>query len=1252
DVTRLQALVDKKKIVISEVVIHEILQLDDAEGIVCLPNEEIFAGLTQMGYEKPSTKLTFYKAFFSSQWKFLIHTILQSLSAKRTSWNEFSTTMASAEICLSEVGDLSTHTTRFISPALTQKVFANMRRVGKGFLGVETPLLEGMLAARQPAEDEVAEAQVQVDDVVAVAVEENVAEDKLVIIKLKVRVKKLQKANMVKSSKLRRFRKVGASRRIESFDEMEDVFNQGRMIDDMDKDEGIKLVKDDDIDNLEVQEVVEVMTSAKLITDVVTAVASQVSAASGTIPAAKPSITAAALTVVAAYTKRRKGVIIRDPEKELSSKTHTETPKVKDKGKGILVETPKPMKKKDQIELDAEYARKLHEEINRDHDEFNKDIDWDAAMDHVAKRRKLSEEAQEAEDLRKRLEVVDDADDDVFIEATPLARKVPDVDYQIVLVDNKPRFKIIKVDETHQLYISFTTLLKNFDKEDLEKLWGIVKDRFSTSKPTNFFDEYLLLTLKTMFEKPDEQDAVWKNQRSLFLLVKRRYPLLRFTLEQLVNVTRLQVEEESEMSLELISFTTLLKNFDREDLENLWGIVKDRFSTSKPNNFSDEYLLHTLKTMFEKLDRQDAIWRNQKSVHGLALVKSWKLLTSCGVHIITLSTVQIFLLVERRYPLSRFTLEQLIMLLQEFDIEIKDKKGTENVAADHLSRINNDETSDDSEVNYNFPGETLMEITTKDEPNLFPPLDNPELTIRRRSRTDPTLLNNSEMAAEGNGDLPFDHLPRNSINTFEQMAKMFLRKYFPPFMVTKLRNKITNFHQHPNDSLFGAWECYKLSIDLCPNHNMLPITQIDTFYNGLTLRHHDTVNVAAGGTFTKRRPEECYDLIENMTAHYNDWDTSAQQKNNKNLMRVLQVNQQVKAVTPSCETCGGPHSFNDCSITVGDTQNFMKMKTASSSGSRTLPGNIITNPKEDLKGITTRSGTAYQGPMDPTTSSSLPLVVKLVAPIIDPIASPFSAPRPNQKPLIPYPSRLHDQKLRDKANDQREKFFQIFKDLNFNISFVDALILMPKFGLSIKSLLTNKDKLCELARTLLNEHCSAVLLKKLPEQLRDPDKFLIQCDYPGMAECLALPDLGASINQITLSVWNKLSLPDFSPMCMTLELADRLISRPVGVAEDVFVKVGQRVEKHFRPIHYTNKTMNQAETNYTTTKKEMLAVVYGFEKFRSYLIMNKSIVYTDHSVLKYLFAKKKLLTFSKLVIVDPPEDTTEPTTQQIRFLTQ
>nr|GFC30249.1 reverse transcriptase domain-containing protein [Tanacetum cinerariifolium] len=260
-------------------------------------------------------------------------------------------------------------------------------------------------------------------------------------------------------------------------------------------------------------------------------------------------------------------------------------------------------------------------------------------------------------------------------------------------------------------------------------------------------------------------------------------------------------------------------------------------------------------------------------------------------------------------------------------------------------------------------------------------------------------------------------------------------------------------------------------------------------------------------------------------------------------MRVLQVNQQVKAVTPSYETCGGPHSFSNCPATIGNTQNVYaagayqvhedEYRFIFEFGNSPRYHNY--NPKEDLKGITTRSGNAYQGPTIPTTTSSSPVVEReteatkdtvhptnnrsnkdvqppvvqteypilnsepVISPIIEPVASLVSAPKPNQRPLIPYPSRLQDQKLRDKANDEREKFFQIFKDLNFNISFTDALILKPKFGPSIKSLLDNKDKLCELERTPLNEHCSAVLLKKFPEKLGDPGKFLIPCDYPGMA---------------------------------------------------------------------------------------------------------------------------------------------------------
>nr|GEY35846.1 reverse transcriptase domain-containing protein [Tanacetum cinerariifolium] len=349
------------------------------------------------------------------------------------------------------------------------------------------------------------------------------------------------------------------------------------------------------------------------------------------------------------------------------------------------------------------------------------------------------------------------------------------------------------------------------------------------------------------------------------------------------------------------------------------------------------------------------------------------------------------------------------------------------------------------------------------------------------------------------------------------------------------------------------------------------------------------------GTIMKRRPKECYDLIENMTNHHNDWDTSAQRTTVGNTQNVYAAGayQGIKeTIILKGTTREGTNSSRDLTkipqqqvVTTNEFTNFlkandailknmqtnmtsltnsnlelknmfgqfMKMNTASSLGSRTLPGNTITNPKEDLKGITTRSGTAYQGPTIPATTSSFPPVKRetevtkdMLYPTnnestedVQPLVVPTESPILNSEPVISPIIKL-----------------VAFPDLNFDISFADALILMPKFGPSIKSLLTNKDTLCELFRTPLNEHYSAVLLKKFLENLGDPDKFLIPCDFPRMAECLALADLGISINIMPLSVWNKLFLPDLSPTCMTLELSDRSISRLVGVAEDVFVKVG------------------------------------------------------------------------------------------------
>ncbi|GJT86514.1 reverse transcriptase domain-containing protein [Tanacetum coccineum] len=465
---------------------------------------------------------------------------------------------------------------------------------------------------------------------------------------------------------------------------------------------------------------------------------------------------------------------------------------------------------------------------------------------------------------------------------------------------------------------------------------------------------------------------------------------------------------------------------------------------------------------------------------------------------------------------------------------------------------------------------------------------------------------------EGVARIWLEKEPPRSILTWDDLVSKFINKFFPPSKTTNLRNEITRFQQRFDETFYEAWDRFNDLLRACPHHGFSELHQLDTFYNALNSNDQDSLNSAAGGNFLDKMPRDCLRIIESKSKVRNSRNKPVVAKvvwlstpvflrfvaELKDMVKALLLDKKnqsqapapVKAVEESCVTCGGAHSYRNCPATDGNVyrdniQEYVSQAAAANfnqgntgyrapianqirpPGSGTLPSNTITNPKVDLKGITTRSGVAYQGPTIPTTSSSPPKVVEretevtkdtvpptnngstkdVQPPVVqvqtqvpnsEPVVAPVSAPMPNPKPSIPYPSRLNDQKIREKANNQIEKFYQIFQDLHFEISFADALILMPKFASTLKSLIGNKEKLSEMARTPLNEHCSAVLLKKLPEKLGDPDKFLIPCDFPGMDECLALADLGASINLMPLSVWKKLSLPELTPTCMTLELAD------------------------------------------------------------------------------------------------------------------
>nr|GEZ70188.1 reverse transcriptase domain-containing protein [Tanacetum cinerariifolium] len=322
-----------------------------------------------------------------------------------------------------------------------------------------------------------------------------------------------------------------------------------------------------------------------------------------------------------------------------------------------------------------------------------------------------------------------------------------------------------------------------------------------------------------------------------------------------------------------------------------------------------------------------------------------------------------------------------------------------------------------------------------------------------------------------------------SILTWEDLVTKFINQFFPPSKTTNLRNEITRFQQRFDKSFYEAWDRFNDLLRACPHHGFSELHQLDTFYNALNVNDQDSLNSAAGGNFLDKMPRECLKIIESkskvrqsrakavvakVSTSSSTPAISSKVSELKDKVRALLLDKKnqfsapaqsftpapVKAVEPNCVTCGGTHSYQNCPATNG---------------------NIYRDNIQDVS-------------------------------------------MPNLKSSIPYPSRRDNERRRDQANEQIKKFYEIFKDMSFEISFMDALILMPKFASTLKALIGNKEKLSEMARNPMNEHCSAVILNKLPRKLGDPGKFLIPCEFPRMAECLALADLGASINLMPLSV--------------------------------------------------------------------------------------------------------------------------------------
>nr|GEW21305.1 hypothetical protein [Tanacetum cinerariifolium] len=595
-----------------EDVIRRDFRLDDANGVECLPNEKIFAKLARMGYEKPPPKLTFYKAFFSTKWKFLIHTLVQCLSAKRTAWNEFSCSMASAIICLAtcrkfnfskyifdsmvknvdspskflmyprflqvvinnQVDDLISHNTRYTFLTLTQKVFSNMRRVGKGFSRVETPLFAIMMLQPQP---QAVEEEVEMPNALATpspitapslppqdptltphatpyalppqaqpsspydstmpllntlmetcaSLSQKVAElehDKqtqaLEILKLKNRVKKLQKKKRSNHSGLKRLRNVGTSQRVESSNDTViekvvtmDVEPQRRI----DQEEVSAATKDESVVEPTVFDDEEVtMTMAHTLIKL----------------------------------KAEKSKLL---DEQLAQKLHDEEVEkaaTKDKQEKDDLKRAQNMagyKMEHFRGMTYDKVRTIFErEYKKVQTLFKPDKDVEEPMKkRVAKETLLQESF-------KKLKAVE-VSGSVSTQETP---------------SNDPKKCPKKMFKTY--------MLKGFDREDMVALWNLVKENFSTAVPNVDKKKALWVELKRLFE-PDADDVLWKLQRymhypitwkmhnncgvhqvssttkrhDMFMLTEKDYPLLNGVMTLMLSA-KLQVKEDNEMARDLV----------------------------------------------------------------------------------------------------------------------------------------------------------------------------------------------------------------------------------------------------------------------------------------------------------------------------------------------------------------------------------------------------------------------------------------------------------------------------------------------------------------------------------------------------------------------------------------------------------------------------------------------------------------------------------------------------------------------------
>nr|GEU90884.1 reverse transcriptase domain-containing protein [Tanacetum cinerariifolium] len=485
----------------------------------------------------------------------------------------------------------------------------------------------------------------------------------------------------------------------------------------------------------------------------------------------------------------------------------------------------------------------------------------------------------------------------------------------------------------------------------------------------------------------------------------------------------------------------------------------------------------------------------------------------------------------------------------------------------------------------------------------------------------------------------------------DDLVNKFVNQFFPPSKTTHLKNEISRFTQRFEETFGEAWERFKEMLRACPHHGFTELAQIDNLYNGLNDNDQDSLNVATVGNLLSKTTREALQIIENKSkvrysrnkSNVSRMNTTSRENASKSDDRIDKLADQiltlvdifakkvvtlalVKAVEESCVTCGGPHAYYNYPNTDSN-QPSVCVNQASTLG--TLLSNTIPNPKGEMKKITTRSGVAYEGPSIPTPKKVVEWKAEEttnkeqtnfqgstahIQPPITPILEP-NVPKTLPKPNIPYPSRLNDQKLHEKATNQMEKEEYAQEILGFSTS-----------SSSRNPTLTFEPILFDSSLSLTPFEGSDFILEEIEAYLKDesisPEIDHADCDPEAIA-------------------WKIIDIKGIDP---------RFCTQKILMEEDY--KPAMQSQRRVNPkIHEVIKKevikLLDAEMIYQISDSPSILVVpdwnlpfelmydasdfaigavlgqlYAFETFRPYLVLSKSIVYTDHSALKYLLSKQ------------------------------